>query len=149
MIQTVQPIKNRHLVRELDRGRVKELLVVVMLAGFLLVPLLVYVWNHMEWIRLGYELERLETERTAQAELGARLRIEKASLSSLARVERQARRRLNLEPAAVVVRMVGEPEGPGPVAGPGSADDPRDGTAASRRIQKGSVTATDSAAAGQ
>ena len=28
MIQTVPPIRNRHLVREIDRGRVRELLVV-------------------------------------------------------------------------------------------------------------------------
>ena len=110
MIQTVPPIRNRHLVREIDRGRVRELLVVVMLAGLLLVPLLVYVWNHMEWIRLGYELQRLEKERAAQAELGERLRIEKASLASLARVDEQAAGRLGLVPAASVVRLTGEPE---------------------------------------
>lgn len=128
MIRTVSPIRNRHLVREVDRGRVRELLVVVMLAGCLLAPLLVYVWNHMEWIRVGYELERLEKERLAQAELGSRLRIELASLASLDRVEAQAVRRLGLVPAAAVARLAAEPEGPAP-AEPGP-----------RPIQTGSVS---------
>jgi cell division protein FtsL len=130
MIRTVSPIRNRHLVREIDRGRVRELLVVVMLAGFLLVPLLVYVWNHMEWIRVGYELERLQRERVAQAELGERLRIEKATLSSLARVEAQAGPRLGLAPAGVVLRPVGEAE----QAGTGV---PRTGA---RGVQTGSIS---------
>ncbi|HXI04676.1 MAG TPA: hypothetical protein VNI57_15990 [Candidatus Saccharimonadales bacterium] len=116
MIQTVSPIRNRHLVREIDRGRVRELVVAMMLASLLLVPLLVYVWNQMEWIHVGYELDRLEKERVAQAELGSRLRIEKAMLSSLTRVEAQADRRLGLEPASTVVRLVEEPEG-GPAQG--------------------------------
>ncbi len=110
MIQTVPQVRNRHLVREIDRGRVRELVVVVGLASLLLVPLLLYVWNHMEWIRVGFELERLEKERLSQAELGERLRVEKASLASLPRVESQARRRLGLAPAAPVLRLVEEPE---------------------------------------
>lgn len=130
MIRTVSPIRNRHLVREIDKGRVRELLVVVMLAGCLLAPLLIYVWNHMEWIRVGYELERLEKERLAQAELGSRLRIEKAALSSLKRVESQASRRLGLVPAAAVARLTGEPEG----SGPGKT------ARAPRLIQTGSVS---------
>ncbi len=116
MIQTVPQVRNRHLVREIDRGRLRELMVVASLASLLLVPLLLYVWNHMEWIRLGFELERLEKERLAQAELGERLRVEKAALASLARVESQARRRLGLAPEAPVLRLVREPERADPPA---------------------------------
>jgi cell division protein FtsL len=111
MIQTVPYIRNRHLVRDIDKGRLHELLVVVLLAGLLLLPLLLYVWNHMEWIRVGYELEHLKQERLSQAELGARLRIEKASLEALSRVETVARDRIGLVPAAAVVRLVEEPGG--------------------------------------
>lgn len=115
IIRNVPPVRNRHLVRELDRGRVRELLLVAGLVILLLLPLLTYVWNHMEWIRAGYEMEALKRERAAQAELGERLRIEKASLESLARVEREARERLGLVPASgAVVRM--DPEPPASVA---------------------------------
>src|SRR5262249_32103726 len=100
MIRTVPPIRNRHLVRELDRGRVKELILVVALVAVLLLPLLAYVWNHMEYIRVGYEIERLKKERVAEVELRERLRIEKSSLESLTRVEREATSTLGLVPAA-------------------------------------------------
>ena len=99
MLPTLPPVTNRHLVRELDRGRIRELLLVVALVVLLLLPLLAYVWNHMEWIRVGYEMEQLKREKVVQAEMGDRLRIEKASLSSLARVEREARERLGLIPS--------------------------------------------------
>lgn len=134
MIRTASPIRNRHLVRELDRGRVKELLLVVALVVTLLLPLLAYVWNHMEYIRLGYEIERLKRDRVAQVELRERLRIEISSLESLARVEREAKRTLGLLPASGAgIRLTGEPPSalamigaPAPVhAGPAAA---RDGT---------------------
>jgi cell division protein FtsL len=96
MIRTISPIRNRHLVRELDRGRVKELLLVALLVVTLLLPLLGYVWNHMEYIRVGYEVEALKRDRVAQVELRERLRIEKSSLESLARVEGLAAKTLGL-----------------------------------------------------
>jgi cell division protein FtsL len=99
MIRTISPIRNRHLVRELDRGRVKELLLVALLVVTLLLPLLGYVWNHMEYIRVGYEVEALKKDRVAQVELRERLRIEKSSLESLARVEGLAAKTLGLVPA--------------------------------------------------
>jgi hypothetical protein len=93
-------IRNRHLVRELDRGRVRELMLVTALAATLLLPLLAYVWNHREYIRVGYEIERLRRDRVAQVELRERLRIEKSSLESLTRIEREARGALGLVPAS-------------------------------------------------
>jgi cell division protein FtsL len=93
------PVKNKHLVRELDRKRSRELLLVAGLVFTLMLPLLAYVWNHMEWINGGYELERLRQERVAMANLAARLRIEKASLQSLGRVEKAALGELGMVPA--------------------------------------------------
>ena len=83
----------------MDRGRIRELLLVASLVFTLMLPLLAYVWNHMEWINGGYELERLRQERVAMANLAARLRIEKASLQSLARVEKEALQKLGMIPA--------------------------------------------------
>jgi cell division protein FtsL len=115
MLRPVPHVRNRHLVRQLHRGRLKELLMVAVLVAVLLLPLLGYVWNHMEWIRVGYEMERLKRERLAQAELGERLRIERASLASLARVEGEARDRLGLVPASGAVVAVNE-DPPGSIA---------------------------------
>src|SRR6266850_4675089 len=125
MTRTASPIRNRHLVRELDRGRVRELLLVALLVVTLLLPLLGYVWNHMEYIRVGYEIEGLKRERVSQVELRERLRIEKSSLESLTRVERLAGGTLGLVPAAgSEVRLMEEPapslamnRGSGPAAG--------------------------------
>jgi hypothetical protein len=106
MIRNHPPVRNRHLVRELDRGRLREMLIVTGLVVLLLFPLLVYVWSHMEWIRVGYDMERLKKERLDQAKLGERLRIERSSLEALARVEREAKDRLGLVPATgSVVRL--------------------------------------------
>jgi cell division protein FtsL len=116
MLRTAPPVVNRHLVREIDRGRIRELLVVVGLVALLLLPLLAYVWNHMEWIRVGYEMERLKKERLDQAALGERLRIEKASLSSLARVEREARDRLGLVPSTGAVVTMDDERPPAAIA---------------------------------
>jgi cell division protein FtsL len=117
MVQTAPPVRNRHLVREMDRRRIRDLLLVGALVIVLLLPLLTYVWYHMEWIRVGYEMQRLKQEREAQVELNARLRLEKATLESLGRVEREARGKLGLvQSTGAVVYMeagFGEPEGTG------------------------------------
>lgn len=104
------PLKNKHLVRELDRGRNRELLLVASLVFMLMLPLLAYVWNHMEWINGGYELEQLRQERVSMANLAARLRIEKASLQTLTRVERVATRKLGMIPATGGIILMEERE---------------------------------------
>jgi cell division protein FtsL len=127
MVQSLPPVRNRLLVRELDRRRLHELLLIVLLVGVLLLPLLTYVWYHMEWIRVGYEMEKLKQERGLQVELGARLRIEKASLESLSRVEREARDTLGLVPAGEAVVRMDELESPtslARVSGSNSAGEP-------------------------
>lgn len=115
MVHTAPPVRNRHLVREIDRHRIRDLLLVGALVIVLLLPLLSYVWYHMEWIRVGYEMERLKQEREAQVELNARLRLEKATLESLDRVEREARGRLGLvQSTDAVVRMEVDSRGSDP-----------------------------------
>lgn len=118
MIRHPTPVKNRHLVREIDRGRVRELLRAAGLVAILLLPLLAYVWNHMEWIRGGYDRDRLERERVEQSELGRRLRIEKAALESLARIEVEAREHLEMVPAEEATVRLDDPA-PAPMADAG------------------------------
>jgi cell division protein FtsL len=104
------PGLNRNLVLELDRGRVRELLLVVALSGLMLLPLLVYVWQNVEWIEGGYRIEKLKNQRDRLVEVNHQLRLEKASLTSLARVEQAAGERLGLAqpPAGTVVLVDGK-----------------------------------------
>jgi len=66
------------------------------------------VWQNVEWVRSGYAFEGLKNERDRLVEINHRLRVEKASLESLARVESLARTRLGLvEPPEGSVVLVG------------------------------------------
>ncbi len=96
----------RHrLARELDRGRLRELLLAVVLAGVVGLPLLLYVWQNTQWVRSGYEMDRLKSARERLAEQNHQLRLERTSLQSLARVENVVTEQLGLTqpPAGTVV----------------------------------------------
>lgn len=70
-------------------------------AGVLLplgVCALVYVWLHVEGLRVGYRIHALEEGLAEQVELERRLGLEAAYLESPARVESRARRELGLVP---------------------------------------------------
>ena len=98
---------NGRLVLELDRGRVRELILAVALAGIMLLPLLLYVWQSSEWIRTGYRIEQLKNQRDHLAEINLQLRLEKASLESLARIQQLAGEQLGLaEPPGGTVVLV-------------------------------------------
>lgn len=104
------PGLNRRLTLELDRGRVRELLIVVGLAGAMLLPLLAYVWQNIEWIESGYAIESLKTRREKLIEANHKLRLERASLESLERVQRLATDQLGLaEPPGGTVVLVSPP----------------------------------------
>ena len=89
----------------------RELLLVVSLAGAMLLPLLAYVWQNVEWIESGYALERLKTRKDRLIEANQQLRLERSSLESLARVQRLADDRLGLaEPPGGTVVLVAPPD---------------------------------------
>jgi cell division protein FtsL len=101
------PGLNHRLVLEPDRGRARELLVAVALSGLIMLPLLLYVWQSSEWIRNGYQIERLKNQREHLAEVNHQLRLEKASLENLTRIEQAAGTQLGLaEPPAGTVVLV-------------------------------------------
>jgi cell division protein FtsL len=101
------PGLNHRLILELDRGRVREMLLAVALSAMLLLPLLLYVWQSSEWLRNGYRIEQLKNRRDHMVEVNHQLRLEKASLENLARVEQLAGDQLGLsEPPGGTVVLV-------------------------------------------
>lgn len=94
------PGLNRHLVRESDQVAARELLLVVLLSVVMLLPVLAYVWQNVEWIQIGYRTERLKGQRDRLIETQHCLRLEKASLESLSRIERVSTRQLGLSKPA-------------------------------------------------
>jgi len=92
------PGLNHRLVLEPDRGRARELLMAVALSALIMLPLLLYVWQSSEWIRNGYQIERLKNQRERLAEVNHQLRLEKASLENLGRIEQAAGTQLGLAP---------------------------------------------------
>ena len=92
---------------ELDRGRSREMLLAVLLSAVVLLPLLVYVWQNVEWFRSGYRIEELKTRRDRLAEAARHLRLERSSLQDLTRVERVAVEEMGLrEPPGGTVVLV-------------------------------------------
>ena len=98
---------NRRLVRERDQKRTRELLRFLGLSAVLAVPVLGYVWQRVDFLRVSYRYEALQKDRqTLQQEID-RLQLERATLMDHDRVERLARQRLGLvDPPADDVRRV-------------------------------------------
>jgi cell division protein FtsL len=95
------------MVREKDRARSKELLRFLLYGAAIVVPLLGYVWQRVDFLRVSYKLEKLETQRRQLSELERQLALERATLLDTARIERKARKELGLvDPPAADVRRV-------------------------------------------
>jgi cell division protein FtsL len=85
-----------HFHRESDRRRLRAMLVGIAAAGVVVALVLGLVGLRMQQVRLSYRLDTLRTARADVEELNRRLRVEKASLQSLARIEIEARARLGM-----------------------------------------------------
>ena len=79
-----------------DQIRRWDLLPSLCLASLVLFGVLFYVWQHIQVVRLGYEIEHLQAERVALVRQENELRFEVARLRSLRRVEEIGRRQLGL-----------------------------------------------------
>ena len=79
-----------------DQFRRWDLLPSLCLACLVLFGVLFYVWQHIQVVRLGYEIEHLQAERLALVRQENELRFEVARLKSLRRVEEIGRRQLGL-----------------------------------------------------
>jgi cell division protein FtsL len=115
--ETVLPmpklIDNSRVVRQADPRTNRELLGLLVLVGLVVVGLVFYAWPHFAARETGNATNRLSQERDRLLEENRKLRLEKASLEDLNRVERIATRKLGLEtPPPEQVIVVERPKAP-------------------------------------
>lgn len=93
-----RPVENYYLVRERDRRRARELLVVLFVLVPMAVALLGYTWIHLEMRKVGYRIEEQEKALLSMQTQERRLRLEISSLMRPERIEVEASRRLGMAP---------------------------------------------------
>jgi cell division protein FtsL len=90
-------IDNSKVVRQADPRTTRDLFGLLVLVGLVVAGLALYAWPHLAVRETGTEANRLVQERDKLLELNRKLRLEKASLEDLYRVERVATKKLGLE----------------------------------------------------
>ena len=93
-----RPVENLYLVRERDRQRTRELVVLALAAVPPAVVLFLAIWANLETVRLGYQIANVSKNREALLERKHRLEMDRAQAAALARVETIARGTLGLVP---------------------------------------------------
>lgn len=99
-------------------GLSPELRRTLLVSGVLLLGLLCYVWQHIQVVRIGYQVERLRAERVALVQEGKGLKVELSRLRSLTRVEEIVRGELGMvSPLHGQVILLEDPTGDGKSVG--------------------------------
>ncbi|MDL2716686.1 MAG: cell division protein FtsL [Acidobacteriota bacterium] len=93
-----RPVENLYLVRERDRLRTRELVVLALAAVPPAVVLFLAIWANLETVHLGYQLAGVSKNREALLEKRHRLEMDRAQAAALARVELIARGTLGMVP---------------------------------------------------
>ncbi|UCF80152.1 MAG: cell division protein FtsL [Acidobacteriota bacterium] len=88
--------RNRTLWMQLNRKRGREVLVFFVLAVLVAVPLLLYIGFRVERMRLLTAIDKIQRETLTLREKNRMLRVEKARLESLNRVEATAHAELHM-----------------------------------------------------
>ena len=91
-----RPVENFYLVRERDRRRVRELVILVFGMLPVAASLLGYTWIHLEVRKSGYRIQQLEERLIELQRAERRSSLESAYLSSPQRVEAAAAERLGM-----------------------------------------------------
>ena len=86
--------------RESDRRRLRAMAAALACAGVLVALVLGVVGLRVQQVRLSYRLDGLRVARAELEETRSRLRVELATLRSLARIEGKARAELGMVPPA-------------------------------------------------
>lgn len=109
-------IDNSRVARISDPKRRRELFSFGITLSFLLLFMMVYVWQHFSAIEYGYKIEQLKVEREAVMESNRALKLEESSLRDLSRIEALARQ-MGMQPPAVgqVELMEASTDSGGPV----------------------------------
>ncbi len=93
-----RPIDNSQIVREVDPRANRDIGWLLLLVGVLVGGLVLYAWPHFEIRQTGSAAEQLSREKERLLEENRKLRLEKAALENLRRVETIAVRELGLAP---------------------------------------------------
>jgi cell division protein FtsL len=107
-------IDNSKVVREVDPRATRERWALVLLVACLVAGVGLYAWPHLERRQAGMQAQQLDRERERLVEENRKLRLEKASLQELQRVEAIARRELGLAPPLPELVVVVAPAEPLP-----------------------------------
>jgi cell division protein FtsL len=103
---------NARLVKERDRARARELRWLLFYGAAIVVPLLIYVWQRVEFLRVSYDVEELKKERLQLQEQNKQMGVERSFLLSPDRIERLARKEIGLvDPPPTDVRRVAVVDG--------------------------------------
>jgi cell division protein FtsL len=110
-----RPVDNSRIVREVDPRSSRDLWALVLLVGALVLALGLYAWPHYQMRQTINAAAKMQRERETLLEENRKLRLEKAALENLRRVETIARRDLGMQPPApdrlVVVELPQRPLG--------------------------------------
>lgn len=100
-----RPVANSYLVRERDRRRGRELLVLLAALAPLALGLLSYTWVHTQVVDTGYRIQVLQRELDSLDRRERQLRLEAAYLASPRVLEERAVAELGLT-APALAQMV-------------------------------------------
>jgi cell division protein FtsL len=89
-------VRNNPIVRELDEDRQRQLWRSVGIGGLLVAVVLFSVWQRVELVRHGYEIQRMQQEMAAEQEVNRQLYLEVETLRSPKRIEAMAIEQLHL-----------------------------------------------------
>ncbi len=89
-------IINNNVIREADSKSHRDYIIVTALAAMFLFGLFAYGWQHYQYIQYGYRIEEAQKKKQQLAEMKERLRLERASLRNLERIDAIARRELGM-----------------------------------------------------
>jgi cell division protein FtsL len=124
VVRIGKPIDNSRVVRQVDPRSRREILLLVVLVTLLAAGLGLYAWPALEIRRAGQAGALLDREKERLIEENRKLRLEKAALENLSRVESIASRELGLAAPAPERSLVVEVEKAAP-AGASVASAPR------------------------
>jgi cell division protein FtsL len=116
VVRLGKPIDNSRVVRQVDPRSRRELLLLILLVSVLAAGLGLYAWPALEIRRAAQAGALLDREKQRLTEENRKLRLEKAALENLSRIEQVATRELGLEtpaPEREVVVEVEKPKAPG------------------------------------
>lgn len=96
-----RPVANEYLVRERDRRRLRDLVLVVLVLAPIALALTGFTWIHLQVLDAGYDIDALERQLHDLERQESRLRLESSYLSNPDLIERRAREELGMRPPTV------------------------------------------------